>query len=280
MEQMTKALRQGSTGGKQGQGGAAGSTGAARANSKVARWGRAVWDKHPLRVSLSKRAQGGSGRTSSAMNSGDRQFPDTGIRARLTRLRGAGTDLPRRCPGTSPALRRELRENRDLSGDVGDLIREMQNLDPARFKGNPELVEQLRAQLLPMLEQIELRLRRELDAEQGGQVRSGLSQEAPAGYGRCRGRVFPQLEPSAIAPPSSPVIYLFRYQTTDREDDHVRTETAGTSSSQRAWAAGAPRHPHGVRFAQSPSETGQRGRCRFSTAADARTTVPLRVCPT
>ena len=73
-------------------------------------------------------------------------------------------------------------ESPELSRDVSDMIREMQRLDPARFKGNPELVEQLRSQVLAGLEQIELQLRRQLDGKSSGQVRSTLTRPVPPGY--------------------------------------------------------------------------------------------------
>jgi hypothetical protein len=69
-----------------------------------------------------------------------------------------------------------------MSKEVNDLIREMQRIDPARFKGNPELVEQLRAQVLAGIEQLELQLRRKLEDQQGGQVRNSSAKPGPQGY--------------------------------------------------------------------------------------------------
>lgn len=76
---------------------------------------------------------------------------------------------------------REMGENPDVAREVQSLIREMQRLEPSRFKGNPELVEQLRSQVLANLEQMELQLRRKLD-EQSSQVRSTPSRAVPPGY--------------------------------------------------------------------------------------------------
>ena len=81
------------------------------------------------------------------------------------------------------SMRTELNgESPELSREVNDMIREMQRLDPARFKGNPELVEQLRSQVLAGLEQIELQLRRQLDDKNAGQVRSTVARPVPPGY--------------------------------------------------------------------------------------------------
>jgi hypothetical protein len=81
-------------------------------------------------------------------------------------------------------MRQELggSENADVARDVQALLREMQQLDPARFKGNPELVEQLRTQLLANLEQMELQIRRKLDDRNTGQVRSTPARPVPQGY--------------------------------------------------------------------------------------------------
>jgi len=72
-------------------------------------------------------------------------------------------------------------ENPDVAREVQGLIREMQRLDPGRFKGNSELVENLRTQVLANLEQLELQLRRKLD-DQTTQVRSNPTRPVPQGY--------------------------------------------------------------------------------------------------
>ena len=79
-------------------------------------------------------------------------------------------------------LRQGVRDNPEAAGQIADLIREMQQLDPSRFQGNPELVEELRTQVLPSLEDVELRLRRELAGDGAGQAKSVLSRPVPPGY--------------------------------------------------------------------------------------------------
>ena len=61
-------------------------------------------------------------------------------------------------------------------------MEELKRLDPSRYPGNPELVERIRSQILPALEQMELQMRRQLDDEQGGQVRNSGSEPVPPGY--------------------------------------------------------------------------------------------------
>jgi hypothetical protein len=59
----------------------------------------------------------------------------------------------------------------------------MQSIDPARFPGNPQLVERIRSQVLPAMEQLEIQLRRQVEERNGSQVRSGTGGKIPQGYG-------------------------------------------------------------------------------------------------
>ncbi|HWQ55270.1 MAG TPA: hypothetical protein VN442_16410, partial [Bryobacteraceae bacterium] len=70
----------------------------------------------------------------------------------------------------------------ELSQDVRELIGEMQKLDPKRFPGNPQLLNGLHGRVLAEIEQVELRLRRMLDEQQGGNIRSTAGRPVPPGY--------------------------------------------------------------------------------------------------
>ena len=70
----------------------------------------------------------------------------------------------------------------DTLRQVQELIREMQRLDPKRFPGNPELVEQLHTQVLNDVDKLELQLRRQADDKQSGQIHGGESLPVPSGY--------------------------------------------------------------------------------------------------
>lgn len=126
---------------------------------------------------------GGSGplRSFSAMNTGERLPPDTGILPPASDVRAIEQAYREGLRDLS-ALRQSMRDHPELAADLQDLIRQMQRLDPKRFPGNPALVEQLRTQLLPTLEHVELRLRRQLEDAGEGQVRSGLARPVPPGY--------------------------------------------------------------------------------------------------
>jgi hypothetical protein len=80
-------------------------------------------------------------------------------------------------------LRQAIGEGDAETGkEIQDLVRQMQRIDPSRFPGNPGLLEQLRAQILPNMEQLEIQLRRKLDEKQGGQVRTAAGDQIPSGY--------------------------------------------------------------------------------------------------
>jgi len=68
----------------------------------------------------------------------------------------------------------------EIARQVRELERQMQQLDPRRFPGNPALLEQLHGQVLSAVDNLELQLRRK--ADQQSQVRSSGPMTIPAGY--------------------------------------------------------------------------------------------------
>jgi len=79
-------------------------------------------------------------------------------------------------------LRESVQSDPETLREVEELIREMQRLDPKRFPGNPELVEQLHTQVLNDVDKLELQLQRAADGKQSGQVRSSDPLTVPSGY--------------------------------------------------------------------------------------------------
>jgi hypothetical protein len=79
-------------------------------------------------------------------------------------------------------LRQSVRDDPESAKEVQQLIQEMERLDPSRFPGNPALVEQLHSQVLADVDKLELQLRRQLDDNQPGQIRSGDTKSVPQGY--------------------------------------------------------------------------------------------------
>jgi hypothetical protein len=96
----------------------------------------------------------------------------------------ASTELNRqRALRELDGLRQDIRSSApDAEADAENLIRDLQRLGPGDYAGNPALVEQLRAQVLAAMDNLELRLRRDLGQQQSGQVRNGDSLRVPQGY--------------------------------------------------------------------------------------------------
>jgi hypothetical protein len=58
-------------------------------------------------------------------------------------------------------LRRMVQNDPQAAKEVQELTRQMQLLDPRRFPGNPEIVEQMHREVLSSLDRIELQLQRD-----------------------------------------------------------------------------------------------------------------------
>jgi hypothetical protein len=96
----------------------------------------------------------------------------------------ASTELTRqRALRELDGLRQDIRASApDAETDAQNLMRDLQRLGPGNYDGNPELVDQLRARVLAAMDNLELRLRRDLDQQESGQVRNGDSLRVPQGY--------------------------------------------------------------------------------------------------
>jgi hypothetical protein len=79
-------------------------------------------------------------------------------------------------------MRQELRDTPELQGDVQEALRELQKYDPEKIANDPKLAERIQSAVMPMIEQLELQLRRNLDATDGGQVRTSATERVPQGY--------------------------------------------------------------------------------------------------
>jgi hypothetical protein len=79
-------------------------------------------------------------------------------------------------------LRQTVRGEPGPLGDIQELLRELNRLDPRRFPGNPAMIEQLHTQVLASVDKLELQIRREMDFKQTGQVRTGDALRVPDGY--------------------------------------------------------------------------------------------------
>jgi hypothetical protein len=127
---------------------------------------------------------GGGGTATWAVNTGDNRFRD-GKRVVDPQMSSNPADSER-------VIRQGVQELNQLRGiaksdpevqkQIQDLIKEMQGLDPRRFPGNPEMVEQLHTQVLNDVDKLELQLSRDGDGAQAGQVRTAKAPTVPPAY--------------------------------------------------------------------------------------------------
>jgi hypothetical protein len=76
-------------------------------------------------------------------------------------------------------LRQAVKDDPAAAKEVEKLARQMQQLDPSRFPGNPAMVEQMRQEVLNSVDRLELQLERNEASTDG---RTGKPYVIPAGY--------------------------------------------------------------------------------------------------
>ena len=94
-------------------------------------------------------------------------------------------------------LRQEMADSPELAGEVADVMRELQKYDPARLANDPLLAERIKSSVLPAIQQLELQLRRKLEAGNSGEVRTSSTDRVPTGYGDAVAEYFRKLSKSA-----------------------------------------------------------------------------------
>ena len=83
---------------------------------------------------------------------------------------------------TVPRLTRDLRTGGIYNEDLEEIRNFVRGLGGDRFKGNPNLLAQEYRRMLALLEQLELQVRRQVEAEEGGQVRAEVNTPVPEQY--------------------------------------------------------------------------------------------------
>jgi hypothetical protein len=76
-------------------------------------------------------------------------------------------------------LRQIVSDDPQAAKDVADLARQMQRLDPSRFRGNPAMVEQMHQEILHSVDKLELQLQHD---GASSEARTGKPDSIPAGY--------------------------------------------------------------------------------------------------
>ena len=110
------------------------------------------------------------------------------------RIDGADTGNPQYTPTPGQAeaaygeLQRDLQrlrgavaDDKDAAREYQQLVRQAQELDPRKWASNPQLADVINGQILQAVDQIELVLRRKLDANDSS-VRSANPRNTPPGY--------------------------------------------------------------------------------------------------
>jgi len=78
-------------------------------------------------------------------------------------------------------MRQMFKDNPDLTRQLGDVEREISRLAVGDIS-SAELQNRLNREVLPNLESLEVQLRRQVEQQNGVQVRSGSTDKVPAGY--------------------------------------------------------------------------------------------------
>jgi len=184
--------QQGQNGQQQGQSGARGQNGQQGSGQQAGQngaqgTGRGGQDQANNTGDMGNRQRQGGGSGGAAdrnVNTGNNTYSYTGPRVQQA---DHGTN-----PADSERVIRqglsELNQLRTLAKndpaalrEIQELVKEMQQLDPSRFPGNPAMVEQLHAQVLSDVDKLELQLSRTADVPTG-QVRTAKSPTVPPGY--------------------------------------------------------------------------------------------------
>jgi hypothetical protein len=128
---------------------------------------------------------GGGGIVTYNVNTGNNKFDQTGRRANApdNSLTPADSErIIRQGLQELNQLRQSAKNDPAALREIQELVKEMQQLDPSRFPGNPEIVEQLHAQVMNDVDKLEMQIRRNADDPQTGQVRTSKAPAVPAGY--------------------------------------------------------------------------------------------------
>ena len=78
-------------------------------------------------------------------------------------------------------MRQMFKDNPEMSRQIGEVEREIARLTVGDIS-SAELQNRLNREVLPNLESLEVQLRRQVEQQNGEQVRSGSTDKVPAGY--------------------------------------------------------------------------------------------------
>jgi hypothetical protein len=78
-------------------------------------------------------------------------------------------------------MRQLFKDNPDVQKQITDIERDLQKLTVGDI-ATPELQQRLNREVLPNLQALEVKLRREVEEQGGGQVKSGATDKVPPGF--------------------------------------------------------------------------------------------------
>jgi hypothetical protein len=96
-------------------------------------------------------------------------------------------------------LREQAPDDPEIQRQIQELVTAMEHLDLRRFPGNPMMIDELHQRLLTGVTTLELQLRRSLDGEQAGQIRSADPAAVPPGYQDAVAEYFRRLSAAGAA---------------------------------------------------------------------------------
>ncbi len=115
------------------------------------------------------------------MNTGNNTYAQGGQRFGAKGPEGNPADTEREFQQSMrdlQALRGMVKGDAEATKEVGELSKQMQGLDPARFPGNSVVVEQMHAEVLRAVDKLELQLQRSGATD----AHTGKAYAVPAGY--------------------------------------------------------------------------------------------------
>ena len=78
-------------------------------------------------------------------------------------------------------MRQLFKDNPDIQKQITDVEHDLQKLTIGDI-ATPELQQRLNREVLPNLQALEVKLRRQVEEQGGGQVKSGATDKVPAGF--------------------------------------------------------------------------------------------------
>jgi hypothetical protein len=127
-------------------------------------------------------ARGGDGTVWGNINSGNNRYGQPGQRPAPTDASGNPADTERtyrQGMRELTQLRQSVQGDPQAAKEVAELARQMQQLDPSRFPGNPAMVEQMHQEVLSSVARLELELQR---SGASTEIRNGKPYTVPTGY--------------------------------------------------------------------------------------------------